>query len=95
MSGAWVYIMTNRPNGTIYVGVTSDLARPAYEHREGAIAGFTRKYELKQLVHMERHDDYATATQRERTLKHWPRRWKVRLILDSNPGWADLYDKLL
>ena len=95
MSGGWLYIMTNRPNGTLYVGVTSDLARRAFEHREGAIAGFTRRYGLKRLVYAERHDDYGAAVQRERTLKHWPRRWKVRLILDSNPGWADLYETML
>jgi putative endonuclease len=92
--GGWVYIMTDRPNGTIYIGVTSDLARRAWEHREGLADGFTKRYGLKRLVYSEWHDDIRTAIQRERTMKHWPRAWKVRLILETNPGWNDLYDLL-
>jgi putative endonuclease len=92
--GGWVYIMTNRPNGTLYVGVTSNLPRRAWEHREGVADGFTKRYGLKQLVYAEYHDDIRTAIQRERNLKHWSRAWKVRLILAENPGWADLYDHL-
>ena len=91
----WVYIMTNRPNGTLYVGVTSDLARRAFEHREGAVEGFTKRYGLKRLVYAEPHEDISTAIQREKTPKHWPRAWKVRLILAANPNWDDLYDKLV
>jgi len=91
----WVYIMTNRPNGTLYVGVTSDLARRAFEHREGAVEGFTKRYGLKRLVYAEPHEDIRTAIQREKTPKHWPRAWKVRLILAANPNWDDLYDKLV
>src|SRR5258708_10425588 len=94
MRGGWVYIMTNRANGTLYVGVTSDLARRAWEHREGAADGFTKRYGLKRLVFAERHDDIRTAIQREKNLKHWPRAWNVRLILAENPGWTDLYDRL-
>ena len=92
--GGWVYIMTDRPNGTIYIGVTSDLARRAWEHREGFADGFTKKYGLKRLVYSEWHDDIRLAIQRERAMKHWPRAWKVRLFLESNPGWNDLYDLL-
>lgn len=92
--GGWVYIMTNRPNGTLYVGVTSDLARRAWEHREGVIDGFSKRYGLKRLVFAERHDDIRSAIQREKTLKHWPRSWKVRLIHADNPNWDDLYDQL-
>jgi putative endonuclease len=95
MQGGWVYIMTNRPNGTLYVGVTSDLARRSWEHRIGAADGFTKKYGLKSLVHAERHDDIRQAIQREKNIKHWPRAWKVRLILASNPQWDDLYDQLV
>ena len=95
MRGGWVYIVTNRPNGTLYVGVTSDLARRAYEHREGIIGGFSKQYGLKRLVWAERHDDIRSAIQREKSLKKWPRRWKARLILDTNPGWVDLYDTLI
>ena len=86
--------MTNRPNGTLYIGVTSDLARRAFEHREGTIDGFTKRYGLKRLVYAEPHEDIRGAIQREKTMKHWPRAWKVRLILTSNPNWDDLYDQL-
>jgi putative endonuclease len=94
MAGGWVYIMTNRPNGTLYVGVTSNIARRAWEHREGVADGFTKRYGLKRLVFAESHDEIATAIQREHTMKHWPRAWKVRLILASNPNWDDIYDLL-
>ena len=86
--------MTNRPNGTLYIGVTGDLARRVWEHREGIVEGFTRRYALKRLVYAERHDDIRLAIQREKNLKHWPRAWKVRLILAENPNWDDLYGQL-
>jgi putative endonuclease len=95
MTGGWVYMMTNRPNGTLYVGVTSDLARRVWEHREGLADGFTKRDGLKQLVYVERFDDIATAIQREKTLKHWVRAWKVRAIEKDNPNWDDLYEKIL
>jgi putative endonuclease len=94
MRGGWVYIMTNRPNGTLYVGVTADIARRAYEHREGLIEGFTRRHGLKRLVWMEFHDDIRAAIQREHNIKHWARAWKVRLIHEANREWRDLQDKL-
>ena len=94
MSGGWVYIMTNRPNGTLYVGTTTDLARRAWEHREGVAHGFTKRYGLKRLVYAEWHDDILSAKQRERNIKHWPRAWKVRLILKNNLSWDDLYDSI-
>ena len=94
MQGGWLYIMANRPNGTLYVGVTSDLARRAWEHREGLVPGFTKRYGLKQLVYAERHEDIRNAIQRESTVKHWPRAWRVNLILGQNPDWTDLYDQL-
>jgi putative endonuclease len=94
MSGGWVYMMTNRPNGVLYTGVTSNLARRAYEHREGLMPGFTLRYGLKRLVWMEAYDDIRAAIQREKNIKHWPRAWKVRMILDFNPGWLDLYETL-
>ena len=93
--GGWTYILTNNPNGTLYVGVTNDLIRRVWEHREGIADSFTKRYGLKRLVYFERYEDIRTAIQREKTLKHWSRAWKVRLILDSNPGWADLYEGLL
>jgi putative endonuclease len=94
MAGAWVYIVTNRPNGILYTGVTTDLARRIWEHREGIVAGFTKRYELKRLVFAEPHADIRTAIQRERNMKHWQRTWKVRLILAANPNWDDLYGQL-
>lgn len=95
MRGGWVYIMTNRPNGALYVGVTSDLARRIWEHREGVADGFTKRYGLKQLVYVERYEEIVQAIQREKNLKHWSRAWKVRLILASNPDWNDLYNQLV
>ena len=94
MQGGWIYIVTNRPNGTLYVGVTSDLARRAWEHREGVFDGFTKRYGLKRLVYVERYDDIRLAIQREKNLKHWSRTWKVRIIQAQNPNWDDLYDQL-
>ena len=94
MRGGWVYIMTNKPNGTLYVGVTSDLARRLWEHREGVADGFTKRYGLKRVVHVECYEDIRVAIQREKNLKHWPRAWKVRIILDVNPLWDDLYHLL-
>jgi putative endonuclease len=94
MDSGWVYIMTNRPNGTLYTGVTSNIAR-VWERREGVVDGFTKRYGLKRLVFAERHADIRTAIQREHNMKHWPRTWKVRLILAANPKWDDLYDGLI
>jgi putative endonuclease len=94
MSGGWVYIMTNRPNGVLYTGVTSDIGRRAHEHRDGLVPGFTKRYGLKRLVYMERHERIADAIQREKNMKHWPRAWKARLTLDANPGWNDRYETL-
>ena len=87
MAVGWVYFMTNRPNGTLYVGVTDDLIRRTWEHREGVAEGFTKRYGLKRLVHFEQYEDIRDARQRERNLKHYSRAWKVRLILLNNPEW--------
>ena len=95
MRGGWVYIVTNRPNGTLYTGVTSNLARSSWEHRDGIVKGFTTRYGLKRLVYAEQHGDIVAAIQREKNLKHWPRAWKVKLILSINPNWDDLYDWLV
>jgi putative endonuclease len=92
--GGWVYFMTDRPKGTLYVGVTSDLARRALEHREGIVEGFTKHYRLARLVYAERHEDIRYAIQREKTIKHWSRAWKIALIEAQNPEWNDLYDTL-
>jgi putative endonuclease len=94
MAGGYVYIMTNRPNGTLYVGVTSDLVRRMFEHRSGAVEGFTKRYGLKRLVYFEMFDDIRTAIQREHNIKHWSRAWKVRLIVANNPDWNDLFETI-
>ena len=95
MSGGWIYILTNKPNGVLYVGVTNDLIRRVGEHREGVVAGFTKKHGVKRLVYFERYEDIQTAIQREKNIKHWSRAWKVGLILAGNPDWRDLYDEVL
>jgi putative endonuclease len=87
--------MTNRRNGMLYVGVTSDLAKRAWEHRKGVVEGFTNRYRLKRLVYAEYHADIRDAIQREKNLKHWPRAWKIQLIEAQNLMWTDLYDSLL
>jgi putative endonuclease len=94
MTDAWLYIMSNRKNGTLYVGVTNNIARRAWEHRTGAVKGFTSRYKLTRLVYVERHDTIEAAIQRETTVKSWPRAWKVRLINSVNADWNDLYETL-
>nr|WP_279308206.1 GIY-YIG nuclease family protein [Niveispirillum sp. BGYR6] len=89
-----VYIMASDRNGTLYVGITSDLARRVYEHRQGAMAGFTKRYGVKRLVYMEPFDDVEHALRRERQIKKWNRNWKLELIEKTNPQWLDLYDQL-
>ena len=95
MKGGWTYIMTNRPNGTLYIGVTNDIVRRAYEHRTHTGGRFTCRYGLVRLVYFEWHDEIVTAIQRETNMKGWPRAWKARLISRTNPDWRDLYDDLL
>ncbi len=95
MVGGYVYILASKPNGILYVGVTSDLARRVYEHRNGFVSGFSKQYAIKRLVFFERYDAIQTAIQREHNIKHWPRTWKVRLILEQNPEWNDLYESIL
>ena len=94
MSGGWVYMVTNRTNGTLYTGVTNDIARRAWEHRMGAADGFTKRYGLKRLVFVEYHEDIRNEIQGEKNVKHWPRAWKLRTIAAANPNWEDLYERL-
>jgi putative endonuclease len=91
----WVYILASSPGGTLYVGVTNDLVRRAYEHREGLVRGFTRRYGIKILVYYEQHATAELAIQREKNIKHWPREWKIDLIVGMNPTWRDLYDEIV
>jgi putative endonuclease len=95
MAAGWIYIMTNRPNGILYIGVTNDIARRVDEHRKGLVPGFTKRYGLKRLVYVEPYDEVSMAIRRERNMKHWSRTWKVRLILAANPDWDDLYERIL
>ena len=90
----YVYIMASRRNGTLYVGVTNDLIRRVYEHRDSQADGFTKKYAVKTLVYFESHDDIDRALQREKNLKRWRRAWKMDLIEKANPDWHDLYDTI-
>jgi len=92
--GGFLYIVTNRPHGTLYLGVTADLPRRIFEHREGIYPGFTKQYGLNRLVWHEHFEDIRDAIQRETTMKHWVRAWKIRTIEMMNPEWNDLYETL-
>jgi putative endonuclease len=91
----FVYILTNRPKGVLYVGVTNNLARRTLEHKTKLVPGFTSKYGLTVLVHYEEYQSILEARDRERALKHWRRAWKFKLIETMNPTWRDLYDELI
>jgi putative endonuclease len=86
-----VYIMASGRNGTLYIGVTANLVQRVHQHREGAVEGFTQKYDCKTLVWFEQHQEMHTALAREKELKKWRRDWKVDLIEKTNPQWRDLY----
>jgi len=90
-----VYILASKRNGTLYIGVTSDLVRRVWEHREGMIPGFTRNYGIKTLVYFESFSDVHDAIRREKRLKKYKREWKLNLIQEKNIAWADLYDTLV
>jgi putative endonuclease len=90
----FVYILASEQNGTLYIGVTSDLVGRVWQHKSGEIDGFTKQYGVQLLVYFEMHDDIAGAIAREKALKKWRRRWKLDLIEASNPEWRDLYDEI-
>jgi putative endonuclease len=90
-----VYILASARNGTLYIGVTSDLVKRAWQHRESLGCGFTARYGVHHLVHYELHGDMEHAITREKRLKKWDRAWKVRLIEEGNPGWRDLWEEIL
>ncbi|MEQ8345631.1 MAG: GIY-YIG nuclease family protein [Sneathiellaceae bacterium] len=94
MTGGWVYILASRRGGTLYIGVTTDLARRILQHREGREPGFTRTHGVKRLVYVERHDEITLAIQRETSLKRWRRAWKIALIESVNPDWNDLWQTI-
>ncbi|HET7831463.1 MAG TPA: GIY-YIG nuclease family protein [Gallionella sp.] len=90
-----VYLLASRRNGTLYVGVTSDLVRRIWEHKNHVVPGFTDKYGVESLVWYEVHETMESAIQREKAIKEWKRAWKLRLIEERNPNWEDLYVSLL
>jgi putative endonuclease len=90
----YVYVLTSCRNGTLYVGMTDDLARRIWEHKSGAVPGFTRRYGVKTLVWFEQHESRESAFQRERQIKKWNRVWKLELIERGNPGWRDLFESI-
>jgi putative endonuclease len=91
----WVYILASNPGGTLYDGVTNNLVRRVYEHREGLAESFTKRYGVKMLVYFEAHDTIAAALQREKNIKYWSREWKNDLIVANNPDGRDLYDEIV
>ena len=91
----YVYILASRKHGTLYIGVTNDLIRRAYEHKMKVVPGFTKKYGVDKLVYFEIYDDPSTAIAREKQLKRWHRDWKLDLIEDKNPTWVDLSATLI
>ncbi|ROH85339.1 GIY-YIG nuclease family protein [Pseudomethylobacillus aquaticus] len=90
-----VYILASKLNGTLYVGVTSDLMRRIWAHKHDLIDGFSKKYAVHDLVWYEQHQEMRTAIQREKHIKSWKRAWKIELIEQLNPAWSDLYNDLL
>jgi len=95
MKNYYIYILASRKNGTLYIGVTNDLVKRVSEHKKGEIKGFTQKYHVNDLVHLERYSMINDAIRREKQLKKWNRSWKIALIEKENPGWVDLYPGLL
>jgi putative endonuclease len=94
MQAYFVYILTNVLRGTLYIGVTNDLVRRVYEHREGVVDGFTKRYKLKMLVHYEQYENPTTAIQREKNINYWSRAWKLKLVESTNRQWCDLYSDI-
>ena len=95
MKQACVYILASRKNGTLYVGVTSNLVQRVWQHKSDLVEGFTKKYGVHTLVWYEVHDAMAAAIQREKTIKGWTRAWKLELIESANAAWRDLYSDIL
>ncbi len=90
----YTYILASKIGGTLYIGVTNNLVRRVYEHREKLVDGFTKQYDVARLVYFEVHSDVEAAITREKQMKKWNRAWKVRLIEGSNPNWSDLYNQI-
>lgn len=95
MTQPTVYILASKRNGTLYVGVTSDPIKRIWEHKQDAVAGFTRKYQVHDLVYFEQHENMSQAIQREKQIKKWNRAWKIELIEKHNPAWRDLWPDII
>lgn len=91
---AYVYILASKQNGTLYIGVTSDLIKRIWQHKNSFVDGFTKKYSVKRLVYYEEHESMLSAINREKRLKEWKRKWKLDLIEKDNPNWNDLYHEI-
>ena len=95
MNSYYVYIVASRQNGTLYIGVTNNLVRRVYEHKNDLVEGFTKKYGVHRLVYYEQYQDITLAVQREKQMKKWNRQWKINRIQEQNPDWKDLYDAIV
>ena len=91
---SYVYILASKNNVTIYTGVTNDLIRRVYEHKEKSVKSFSKQYDVDRLVYFEQHQSIRNAIQREKNIKHWSRQWKLELIEKNNPEWRDLYAEI-
>lgn len=91
----YVYILASKRNGVLYIGMTNDLARRVFEHKQGTVKGFAKKYHIDKLVYYEQTIDVNEAIMREKRLKKWKRNWKIQLIEQQNPEWKDLYDSIM
>ena len=94
MKNYYVYILSSKRNGTLYTGVTSDIIKRVYEHKQNVVEGFTKKYNIHMLVWYEIHDSSESAINREKQIKKWKRAWKLKLIEKDNPKWVDLYESI-
>ena len=90
-----VYVLASERNGTLYIGVTSDLVKRVWEHKNNLVEGFTKRYSVHHLVWYELHESMNSAIEQEKKMKEWERAWKIRLIEENNPNWNDLYDSII
>ena len=90
-----LYIMASKRNGTLYIGVTSDLPTRVWQHKNNLVPGFTQKYRVHTLAYVEQHESMQSAIQREKQMKKWNRQWKLKLIEEQNPNWRDLYEDMV
>jgi putative endonuclease len=95
MKQYYVYVLASKRNGTLYIGVTSDLVKRIYEHKQSLVDGFTKEYNIHALVYFELYKEIEEAILREKQMKKWNRKWKIRLIEEKNPEWKDLYNEIV